>query len=136
MRKKPPLPFSLFVIQLFRHGSIHTMYPLQLMYPFLLLTEQLSFFFNFLMLIHFWYIFYLQLNSNSMTLDLILELKIWNRWIINLKITQRFLSEIKTWIEVLLLDYNSRGSYLTKCTEAINYSQVDASSKNIQMART
>lgn len=33
-------------------------------------------FFNFLMLIHFWYIFYLQLNSNSMTMDLILELKI------------------------------------------------------------
>lgn len=34
------------------------------------------FFLNFLMLIHFWYIFYLQLNSNSMTMDLILELKI------------------------------------------------------------
>lgn len=33
-------------------------------------------FFNFLMLIHFWYIYYLQLNSNSMTMDLILELKI------------------------------------------------------------
>lgn len=33
-------------------------------------------FFNFLMLIHFWHIFYLQLNSNSMTMDLILELKI------------------------------------------------------------
>lgn len=36
----------------------------------------IGFFFNFLMLIHFWYIFYLQLNSNSMTMDLILELKI------------------------------------------------------------
>lgn len=54
----------------------------------------------------------------------------------NLNTSQRLLSKIKTWIEVLLLDYNSRGSYLTKCTEAINYSQVDASSKNIQMART
>lgn len=36
----------------------------------------IGFFFNFLMLIHFWHIFYLQLNSNSMTMDLILELKI------------------------------------------------------------
>lgn len=34
------------------------------------------FFKQFLMLIHFWYIFYLQLNNNSMTMDLILELKI------------------------------------------------------------
>lgn len=44
--EEAPSSFFSFCNPIIWYGSIHTIYPLQLMYPFLLLTEQLSFFFK------------------------------------------------------------------------------------------